>query len=84
MNVSPGERKLRENAAVSAQVYTELAPRPQQFHVAPAMQQPNSGVSTPLRWIKQKQTKTHAIKGYSDSFRIACDMSAVSLLESRE
>ena len=32
-------------------VYTELAPRRQQFHVAPAMQQPKSAVNTPLPWI---------------------------------
>ena len=32
-------------------VSTELAPRWQQFHVAPAMQQPKSAVSTPLPWI---------------------------------
>ena len=32
-------------------VYTECAPRWQQFDVAPAMQQPNSIVSTPLWWI---------------------------------
>ena len=39
-------------------VYTELAPRRQQFHAAPAMQQPNSTVSTPLWWVfKQKQNK---------------------------
>ena len=36
-------------------VFTELAPRWQQFHVAPAMQQPNSAVSTPLRLIKRKE-----------------------------
>ena len=37
-------------------VFTELAPRRQKLHVAPAMQQPNSAVSTPLRWIpKTKQ-----------------------------
>ena len=32
-------------------VYTELAPRWQQCHMAPAMQQANSVVSTPLLWI---------------------------------
>ena len=61
-------------------VYTELAPRRQQFHVAPAMQQPNSAVSTPFWCI----LKIRAIKGYSHSFRITCDMSAASLSESRE
>ena len=32
-------------------VCTELALRWQQFHMAPAMEQPNSAVSTPFRWI---------------------------------
>ena len=32
-------------------VYAELAPRRQQFHVAPTTQHPNSHVSTPLRWL---------------------------------
>ena len=50
------------------------------FHVAPAMQQPQSATSTPLPRI----LITCAIKGYSHSFRITCDMCAVSLLESRE
>ena len=58
-------------------VHTDLAPRWQQFHIALAMQQPSSAVSTPLWCIR-------AIKGYSHSFRITCDMNAVSLLESRE
>ena len=35
---------------------------------------------TPFRWI----LKIRAMKEYSHSFRIACDMNAVSLLESRE
>ena len=35
-------------------VCTELAPRRQQFHVAPVMQQPNSAASTSLRWILKK------------------------------
>ena len=38
------------------------------FHVAPAMQQPQSATSTPLPWI----LITRAIKGYSHSFRITC------------
>ena len=42
--------------------------------------QPKSAVTTPLLWI----WKIGAISGYSHSFRITCDMSAVSLLESRE
>ena len=50
------------------------------FHVAPAMQQPKSAISTPLPWI----LIIRAIKGYSHSYRITCDMCAVSLLESRE
>ena len=50
------------------------------FHVAPAMQQPKSATSTPLPSI----LIICAVKGYSHSFRITCDMCAVSLLESRE
>ena len=48
-------------------VYTELAPRRQQFHVAPAMQQPKSAISTPLpriliiRAIKNKKIKKDTI-----------------------
>ena len=61
-------------------VYTELAPRRQQFYVAPAMQQADSALSAPLWRVFQKR----AVKRYSHSFRIRCDMSAVSLLESRE
>jgi len=38
-------------------VFTELAPRRQQLHVAPAMQQPNSAVSTPFRWIPKENKK---------------------------
>ena len=44
--------------------------------MAPAMQQPKSAVSAPLRWI----LKVRAIKGWSHSFRITCDMSGVSML----
>jgi len=70
-------------------VYTELVPRRQQFRVAPAMLQPNSAVTeyTTSVDIKNKtktNNKKHAIKGYSHSFRITRDMSAVSLLENRE
>ena len=61
-------------------VYTELAPRRQQFHVAPAMQQPKSTVRTSFRWM----LKLRAIKGHSHSFRIRFDKNEVSLLESRE
>ena len=43
------------------------------------MQQPNSVANTPLPWI----LKTCAIKRY-DSFRSTCNMTAVSLLMSRE
>ena len=32
-------------------VYTESAPRWQQFHMAPVMEQPNDAVSTPPQWI---------------------------------
>ena len=61
-------------------VYTELAPRRQQFHVAPAMQQPQSATSASPPWI----LIIRAIKGYSHSFTITCDMCVVSLLEIRE
>ena len=61
-------------------VYTKLALRWQQFHVAPAMQQPKSAISTPLPWI----LIIHAVKGYILPFRITSDMCAVSLLESRD
>ena len=44
-------------------VYTELALRRQQFHVAQAMQLPKSAISTPLPWILIMR----AIKGYSHS-----------------
>ena len=36
-------------------VYTEFAPRWQQFHLAPAMQQPKSAITTPLQWIFKKR-----------------------------
>ena len=58
----------------------KLVPRRQQFHMAPAMQQPNSTVSTLLQWI----LKICAVKGYSHSFRITCDMSTLSLLETEK
>ena len=45
-------------------VYTELAPRRQQFREAPAMQEPNSAVRTPLSLdIKKEKEKKNAIKG---------------------
>ena len=56
------------------------APRRQQFHVAPAMENKNknSAVSTPLWWIlKMCCKKLHL-------FGITCDKSAASLLESGE
>ena len=61
-------------------VYTERAPRRQQLPAAPAMQQPNGAVSTPLGWILKKR----AMKGYSNSLRIPRDKSAVGPLESGE
>ena len=61
-------------------VYTERAPKRQQLHVAPDMTQPNSVVSTPLRWI----LKSALQKVYSHSFKTTCNKSAVSLLESGE
>ena len=63
-------------------VYTEYAwtaaVSRQQFHRAPAMQQPKSSVSTPLEDTFLKRSTTV----YNHSFRITCDMSAVSLLKS--
>ena len=46
-------------------VYAELAPRRQQFHAAPAMQQPNSALNTPLPWtfknkLYKNDTVTHS------------------------
>ena len=61
-------------------VYIETCAETTAFHVAPAMQHPQSATSTPLPWI----LIIRAIKGYSYSFRNTCDMCAVSLLESRE
>ena len=58
-------------------VCTELALRRHQFHVAPAMQQPKSSISTPLPRI----LKIHAKKGVTHSE--SQDVWAVSLLESR-
>ena len=49
------------------------------FHVAPAMQQTKCAPTTPFPWILIR-----ALRGYRHSFRITCDMCAVSLLESRE
>ena len=61
-------------------VYTELAPKQQHF----TWHQPcNTHRALPVHhflWI----LIIRDIKGYSHSFRIACDMCAVSLLESRE
>ena len=56
-------------------VCTELALRRQQFHVTPAMQQPNSAVSTP--------DKKCTIKSKCHSFRITCDMITLSAWEQR-
>ena len=60
-------------------VYTEPALRRQQFHMAPVTQKPNTAVGTPFQWIFKMQTT----KECSHSFRITCNMSAVSLLENR-
>ena len=49
-------------------VYTKHAPKRQQFHIAPAMQWPNSTVSTPL-WRIPSFLK-QAMKGYNHSFAI--------------
>ena len=42
------------NLVLDCIVYTEREPEWQQFHVAPAMWQPHSAVSTPLPWIFKK------------------------------
>ena len=47
------------------------------FHVAPAMQETKERYQYTILIIR-------AMKGYSHSFRITCDMCTVSLLESRE
>ena len=60
-------------------VYTELVLRQWQFHVAPAMPQPKSAIGTPLLWI----LKIPAVKGYSHSFRITCDVCNESARERR-
>jgi len=77
-------------------IYTELAQRRQQFHVASARQQPKSAISTPLPWIliigaikrkkekRKKERKKRKKRGHNHSFRITCDMCAVGLLESKE
>ena len=57
-------------------VYTQLAQRRQQFHVAPAVRKPNNAVSTSLRWIlnitqwkkKRIHSESHATE-LSDSAR---------------
>ena len=49
----------------SCMVYTELAPRRQQFHVAPAMQQLNGAVTTLLESSKR------SVQIYSHSFTVA-------------
>ena len=43
-------------------VYTELAPRRQQFQVAPAVQEPKSAISTPLPWIFKTKTRRERIQ----------------------
>ena len=48
--------KWRRKLLHGYMVYTERAPRQQQFYVAPALQQPNSAVGAPLVWIS-KQTR---------------------------
>ena len=58
-------------------VYMELAPRWQQFHVAPPTQQPNNAVSTLLWWI----SKIRTMKGYTHSE--SHNTSTVILLKSR-
>ena len=63
-------------------VYTECVLRWQQFLVAPAIQQPNSAVSTPLRWVLKK-TKKHVLCKANHSFKLVYDYSIVGLLKQR-
>ena len=65
--------------AHSWMVYTELAPRRQHFTWHLPCNNQRALPVQPLPWILIR-----AIKGYSHSFRITCDMCAVSVLESRE
>ena len=71
-------------------VYTDLAPRQQQFHMAPATSRPNSAVGNSLLLtlknvqLQRQKEKKEKRRRCSHSFRITCDISAVCLLESRE
>ena len=60
-------------------VYAELALRWQQFHIAPAMQQPDSTVRTPLQWI----LKICAVKKDAVSRSESRGVSTVSAQEQR-
>ena len=63
-------------------VYTECAPKRQQLHVVPAMQQANSSVSTLPGWIikiqiKNKETRVYkATVTHLDYMRQRCNGSA--------
>ena len=75
-------------------VYTELAPRWLQFHVAPAMpalfmwHQPCQRLSTPLRWILKKEKKKKEKKRKKRYKKLVTHVepqaSAVSLLKRAE
>ena len=60
-------------------MYTERAPRRQQIHV-----RGTSPVTTKRRCKYTASVDIRAVTGYSRSFRIVCDNSAMSLLEQRE
>ena len=55
---------------------TQNAPRQQQFHVPPAMSLEKKG--------EEKKEKNNNPVSYSHSFKITCNKSAVSSLESGE
>ena len=61
-------------------VYTELAPRQQQFHVAPAMPELKNTTSVDIKKTKQKM---HYKKKASHSCSITCERSE-SVQESGE
>ena len=61
-------------------VYTERAPRRQQFHVAPAI----ATIKQRCQYTTAVDIKTRAIKGYSHSFRVTSEKSTASLQGSGE
>ena len=72
----------RANRCMVVWCTQNLCQRWQQFHVAPAMQQPNNAATVPVHNFGG--LKKEVIKVYNNLFRFTCDRSAVSLLESGE